>query len=302
VKRVSCKFVSYVFSREVEPATTVKPGETVVFETLDARGARSIPGQPYVPPPPRPFERSNPVTGPVYVEGAKPGDVLAVEVKSIETGEWGYVSAKPTVGVLKDLVRESIARAVRVHGGIIHFRENVALPVRPMIGTIGVAPAEGAIHTIHPGRHGGNMDCNDVRAGSTVYLPVFVEGALFALGDVHASMGDGETSGGGLDISADVEVKISLLKGRRIHRPMIKVDGFFVYTYNAGGLKAAVRGVVEEAVKHLSSKLGLSIEDAIMLVSTAGDVMISQACNSPIDVTTRLRMPIDVYPEEGDLP
>ncbi|MCD6529996.1 acetamidase/formamidase family protein [Candidatus Bathyarchaeota archaeon] len=302
MKKVSCRFISYVFSREVEPVISIKPGETVVFETLDARGARSVPGKPYTPPPPRPFEKSNPVTGPVYVEGAEAGDVLAVEVKSIDVGEWGYVSAKPTVGVLKDLVRESTARAIRVHGGVIYFRENVTLPVRPMVGTIGVAPAEGSIHTIHPGRHGGNMDCNDVRAGSTVYLPVFVDGALFALGDVHASMGDGETSGGGLDISADVEVKIGFLKGRNIRRPMIKTEEFFVYTYNAGDLKTAVRGVVEEAVTHLSSMLHLSTEDAIMLVSTAGDVMISQACESPIDVTTRLRMPIEVYPKDADLP
>ncbi|MEM2876158.1 MAG: acetamidase/formamidase family protein [Candidatus Bathyarchaeia archaeon] len=298
MKKVPYSSVSYVFSREIEPALTIKPGEGVVFETLDARSARSIPSQGYSSPLPQPLERSNPVTGPVYVDGAEPGDVLSIKIESIKLMEWGYVSAKPTVGVLKDWIKEPITRAVRVHGGMVFFREGLTFPTRPMVGTVGVAPAEGGVHTIHPGVHGGNMDCNDITVGSTVYLPVFVEGALLALGDVHAFMGDGETSGGGLDISADVEAEIDVLRGVSLGRPLVETRDHIVYTYNATDLKIAVRGVVEEAVKHLSCRLKLPLEEAIILVSVAGDVMLCQACDSPIDVVTRLKIPKAVFPKD----
>ena len=301
MKRVSCSNVSHIFSRKIKPAIVAKPGENIVFETLDARGGRSVPGQRYSPPPHRPREELNPVTGPVFIEEAEPGDVLAVEIKSIEPGKWGFVSAHTTVGVLKDWTKDAVDRAVRVDKGTVYFSKDLTFLTRPMIGTIGVAPGEGEVRTIDPGIHGGNMDCNDVVVGSTVYLPVFIKGALLAMGDIHAFMGDGEISGGGLDISADVEAKINLLKGVDIHRPLIETEQHFVFTYNAGDLKTAVRGVVGEAVKHLSSKLNLSLEDAIMLVSTVGDVMICQACDGPIDVVTRLRIPKEVFPGNGHI-
>lgn len=135
------------------------------------------------------------------------------------------------------------------------------------------------------------MDCNDVTVGSRVYLPVFVPGGLLALGDVHASMGDGETSGGGLDISADVTTRITLLKGKGPKRPLVETSSHFVLTYNDKDLKPAIRGVVNEAVSLLKERLGLTSTEAIMLVSTAGDLRISQACDSPIDVTVRVALP-----------
>jgi amidase len=135
------------------------------------------------------------------------------------------------------------------------------------------------------------MDCNDVVPGSKLYLPIFADGALFALGDVHASMGDGEISGGGLDISSNVNVKIDLIKDWMPRRPIVETSTHLTIVHNAGNLQDAVRGVVSETVDILSWKLGLSIEEAIALTSTAGDVRICQACEGPVDVVVRLQIP-----------
>jgi amidase len=292
LKTVSCHEVTYVFARTIPPVLTVEQGDEVVFETLDARGGRAMdPREKYVPPPPQPVERTNPVTGPVSVQGAKPGDTLVVEVKRITLGSWGYVSARPTIGVLKDRVKSPMAKAIRVENAVIHFTESLRFPARPMVGTIGVAPQGDNVPSFYPGLHGGNMDCNDVVPGSKLYLPIFADGALFALGDVHASMGDGEISGGGLDISANVNVKLELIKNWTPRRPIVETSTHLSIVYNAGNLQDAVRGVVAETVELLSSKLGLSAEDAIALISTAGDVRICQACEGPVDVVVRLQMP-----------
>lgn len=292
LKTVSCDHVVYVFANNTRPVLVVEQGEDIVFETLDARGGRAMdPGDKYVPPPPQPTENTNPVTGPVEVSGAWAGDVLAVEVERIALGSWGYVSARPTIGVLKDRVRQPFARAIKVHEGFVQFTEDIRFPIRPMVGTIGVAPQGDGVSSFHPGPYGGNMDCNDVVPGSKLYLPIFAEGALFALGDVHASMGDGETSGGGLDISADVTVRFNIIKEWALRRPIVETPTRLVLVHNAGTLHEAVRGVVSDAVDLLSSKLGLSDEESIALISTAGDVKICQACEGPVDVIVRLQIP-----------
>lgn len=290
-RRVTHLELTCVFSKDATPVLTVEPPEEIVFETVDARGERSVPGRTYVPPPLPPLQALNPATGPVAVQGAEPGDTLVVDVLEIALCPYGYISAKPDIGVLKDLVATPIARAVRVHEGRILFNESLSFPIRPMIGTIGVAPGGPAVPTAYPGVHGGNMDCNDITVGSRVYLPVFALGALFALGDVHASMGDGETSGGGLDISADVTARVTLAKRKTLRRPIVETPSQIVVTYNDRDLKRAVRGVVNEAVLLLREQVTLTTEEAIMLVSTAGDLRISQACDSPIDVTVRLGLP-----------
>jgi len=292
LKVVTHDKIIYKFSGENEPVFTVNPGEEVVFETLDARGGRAVPGQVYTPPPRPPVERLNPATGPVAIEGAEPGDTLVAEIKEIKLGSAGYVFVSPNVGVLKDYVTiGTYAKPFRLEGNTIVFREDIRIPTRPMVGTIGVAPLGEGVVAFAPGIHGGNMDNNDVEVGSKAYFPVFVKGAHFALGDVHASMGDGEISGGGLDISSDVRVKFEVLKGKTIRRPLIESRDHMVTTFNAKDLNAAVRGVLEESVHLLTQHLGITNEEAIMFLSTAGDVRISQAADAGVDVTTRCRMP-----------
>jgi len=290
-RRVTHIELTSVFSKDASPVLTVESPEEIVFETVDARGGRSYPDLTYVPPPLPPLETMNPATGPVAVQGAEPGDALVVDILAIDLCPYGYMSAKPEVGVLKDLVPAPVTRTVRVHEGKILFSDALSLPLRPMIGTIGVAPEGPAIPTAYPGSHGGNMDCNDVTVGSRVYFPVFAPGAFLALGDVHASMGDGETSGGGLDISANVTARIALAKRKSLKRPIVETPSQIVLTYNDRDLKRAVRGIVSDVVLLLRERVGVTLEEAIMLVSTIGDVKISQACDSPIDITVRLALP-----------
>jgi amidase len=194
------------------------------------------------------------------------------------------------MGLLKDLVKAPSSDVVEVSGDHL-LAANVRLPVRPMIGTIGVAPSSGSIASIHPGPHGGNMDCNDVSPGATVLLPVNVKGALLSLGDVHATMGDGEVTGGGVEIGADVGIRVDVLKGTRVPCPIVETKSAIVLIRDAPTLAEAMRAVVEEASELLSEKLGVSFEDGYRLASVAGDVRICQAAGLQINVIVAMRLP-----------
>jgi amidase len=293
--RVGAEQRSYVFAIDAEPVLRIRSGDEVVFETVDARGGRAMNDyDSYVVPPPPPYDRLNPVTGPVAVEGAETWDTLAVEVEAIKLGSKGYTAIRTDQGVLKDLVTQSDVLITKIADNRIVFSDSLFLAVRPMIGTIGVAPTEGRVPSVYPGPHGGNMDCNDIRSSSKVYLPVNADGALFALGDVHASMGDGETSGAGLDIGADVTVKLGLLKGVRIESPIVETESHVDLVHNSPKLEDAIRGVVLKAVSLLESTRNLSRMEAIALVSVAGDLGVCQAAMSRIDAVVRMRLPKDV--------
>ena len=247
----------------------------------------------YVVPPPPPYDRLNPVTGPIAIEGAKEGDVLAIRILGIRLGSKGYTAIRTDQGILKDMVDSSSIILTSVRDGRIAFGD-LSIPVRPMVGTIGVAPSGDAVPAVHPGIHGGNMDCNDIRTGSTVYLPVYSDGGLFAIGDVHASVGDGETSGAGLDIGADVQVKVSLLKAVTLDGPAIETDSHVTLVYSAPKLEDAIRGVLLRSVSLLRKSVGISTQQAIGLISTCGDLGFCQAAMSPIDAVVRMRIPREI--------
>ena len=292
LNRVSAEQRSYVFAVDSEPVLRIRSGDEVVFETVDARGGRAMNEyDSYVVPPPPPYDRLNPVTGPVAVQGAERGDTLSVEIEDIKLGSKGYTAIRTDQGVLKDMVTRSDVLVVKIADNRIVFSDSVSLAVRPMIGTIGVAPTEGRVPSVHPGPHGGNMDCNDIRRGSKVYLPVNTEGALFALGDVHACMGDGETSGAGLDIGADVRVKLGLLKDVKIESPIVETESYVDLVHNSPKLEDAIRGAVLKAVSLLESTRTLSRIEAIALVSVAGDLGVCQAAMSRLDAVVRVRLP-----------
>ena len=197
MKRVTRDHTTYVLTREIVPVLEIDPGEEVTFETLDASGGRIRTVQDGITFYPSP-EETNPATGPISVRGAHPGDSLVVQILSIRLGPYGYSRIKPGAGgVIIDELRPPVARILSIESDGALFSPGVRVPLRPMIGTIGTAPAGPGVPTYYPGPHGGNLDINDVTVGATIYLPVNVEGALLALGDVHAGMGDGELTGGG---------------------------------------------------------------------------------------------------------
>lgn len=277
----------YSLDQSHPPAIAVHPGEVLKVETYDARTGTirsddDLLVEPHV----------NPATGPVYVEGAQPGDSLIVEVLEIDLAEEGFVAVKAGQGLLSQRAERFATRMVAVRDGQVHFNEHIRFPVRPMVGVIGTAPAGAGVSTDLMGPHGGNMDNLYVTEGARVILPVAVPGALLGLGDVHASMGDGEITGLGLEICAELTVRVNLANGLGTSRPWIETPDHWVTTGEAIDPVEALKGAAEEMASLLQRELGLTFEEAYMLLSVRGDVQICQICGpGRIPVTARAVFP-----------
>jgi amidase len=159
-----------------------------------------------------------------------------------------------------------------------------------MVGVIGVAPAGEPQHTFYPGPHGGNLDINAVRTGSTVYLPVFVEGGLLCLGDIHAGMGDGELNGGGIDITADVTVTVRVIRNLGWERPVIETDDAWCTCASASTLADAIRQATLDMTDLIARCLNMSREEAFILIGAAGDARIGQAAELGMDMTAYIQV------------
>jgi amidase len=275
--RLTRERIVYHFDKAHPPALTVEAGAVVVLETYDARtgtirSAADLLDHPHP-------AGTNPVTGPIYVRGAQPGDSLAVEILDIQLASEGYVAAKAGIGLLAHRAGRYATAMVRVEGQELVYADRLRLPARPMIGVIGTAPAGAAIATADPGPHGGNMDNRYVTTGATVHLPVAVPGALLALGDVHAAMGDAEVTMVGVEIAAEVTIRIDLLPRLICYRPWIETADAWITTADHMDPVIAMRMAAEGMVALLQDKLGVSFEDAYMLLSAAGDVGVCQMCD-----------------------
>ncbi len=266
------------FDKNTPAVVTVRPGDVLCLETEDSHDGtiRSEADRYYT----EQF-RPNPATGPVAVEGAEPGDALTLAILEIRPGPVGYTTIRPTWGLITGVVDRSQAKNLRVEGSEVVFAPGVRFPIRPMIGTIGTAPAGEPVSNMYAGPHGGNMDNNDVAPGATVLLPVNVPGALFGLGDVHASMGDGELSGGGFDVPAEVTLRVGLRKGLYLRWPRIERDGCVITTGAHSDPLEAMRIAVAEMVEVLGARLRLGRADALMLLSVRGDVQVCTCHNHP---------------------
>ena len=288
--RVTREQIVYSFDKAHPEVAAIDPGAQVCFETWDARtGAITSDRDLMTAPHPR---GPNPATGPVLVRGAEPGDTLVVEIQEITLAPRGYTGIRPGQGILGHLITEYRTKVLDVVDGMVVFSDRVRFPVRPMVGVIGTAPAGAGVGNLHPGPHGGNMDHNDVRVGARVSLPVFVPGALLALGDIHASMGDGEISITALEICGEVRVLVDLRKGERLARPRIEFPDCWITTGDGPLATDAIRVACEEMAALLRKRLGLSVADAYMLLSIRGDVRVSQ-CSDPsaVAATARVLMP-----------
>lgn len=271
--RLPRDYVVYSFSSKHVPRYRAHPGDVVVFETIDALGGQIV--DEATPLETIDWSRVNPATGPLYVEGAKPGDTLVVEVESIRIADRAVIIAVPGFGALHDKKFSATARVAEVREGKLVFR-GVEVELRPMIGVIGVAPEEGEYPTGTSGYHGGNMDVALITQGSRVYLPVFVEGALLAVGDLHAVQADGELCVAAAEVSGEVTVKLSLIKGKRPTYPVVEHGDRYSIIAFGKDLDEAVYRASEEAVAVLMRSLGLPFEDAYMLASLVVDLRINQ--------------------------
>ncbi len=282
--------VVYSLDKTHPAVATIDPGTEVLFETWDARTG-SIRSERDLLDKPHP-KGPNPATGPVFVRGAEPGDSLVVHVLDIALANRGYTGTRPGQGVLGHLITEHRTKLFDVVDGMVVFNDRIRFPVRPMVGVIGTAPAGDGVATLHPGPHGGNMDHNDVRVGAQVHLPVFVPGGFLFIGDVHASMGDGEISITALEIPGEVRVRVDLVKGEAIRRPRIEFPDCWITTGDGPGIADAIRVAAEEMARLLMRRLTLSADEAYMLLSIRGDARVSQ-CAEPtmVAATARMKMP-----------
>jgi amidase len=270
------------------PVINIVSGDEVVLETYDARTG-TIQADTDLLDHPHP-DGANPVTGPIYVKDALPGDSLAVEILDTQLASQGFLAVKEGVGLLAHRAKQYATKMIPIVDGLAQFTCQVHFPVRPMVGTIGTAPAGDGVATAYPGPHGGNMDNNEVKVGATVYVPVMIPGALLAVGDVHAAMGDGEVSMVGFEIWATVSIRVHVHKRVPLSLPWIKTkEARWVTTGDDLDPAIAMQMACDEMVDKVMQQLNLSFEEAYMLVTARGDLGICQACQPGLfPVTTRM--------------
>lgn len=269
------------------PAAAVDSVDTVVFQMLDCFGGQiTSAGQRLGG---LDWSNINPAAGPVFVRGAKAGDLLKVDILRIDLDDHGVIADAPGEGVIGAALAEESTKIVPIADGMAVFNDRLRFPVDPMIGVIGTAPAEGEIPTGTPGPHGGNMDCRRIGAGAALYLPVAVDGALLAMGDLHAVMGDGEVVVCGVEIAGTVTVRISVIKDAVLPVPFLVTQESAMTIYSAGSLDEAARGAVLRMRSFLIDQVGMEEHDAGMLLSVASDVRICQMVDPQL--TCRVELP-----------
>lgn len=234
----------------------------------------------------------NPATGPLKVTGAEKGDTLVVHIDNIEIAEQGTMIIAPGMGAFGEMLESSETRIVKIEKGKVLFNKDIELPIKPMIGVIGTAPEGEDIPCGTPGRHGGNMDTKLITAGSTLYLPVFVEGAKLAMGDLHAVMGDGEVSICGVEVPGVVTVTLDLVRGKQEVWPVLETQDAWYVIASAEDLDKAAQLAMEAMLVFLQKRTPLSKNDIVSLLSIAGDLQISQVVD-PLK-TVRMRMRKDI--------
>ncbi|MDR7419839.1 MAG: acetamidase/formamidase family protein [Armatimonadota bacterium] len=274
MQRITRDKITPVFDRRLAPVATVRAGERFVVETEDSRGGLTRTPETTTPEYLIALRRrgyhGNPVTGPIFVEGAEPGDTLAVHIHAQECDTLGYMAYWPWLFNLQDLFPEPRTQLCQIQDGHVLFNDEIRIPVRPMIGTIGTAPALEAILSGGMGRHGGNLDVEEVCPGSTVYLPVAVPGGLLCLGDCHAVQGDGEINE--VEMRSVVTLSCDVIKGRppEMTWPRIETPDLLVTVAVGAPLETALNLAVREMILWVEALTGLSRHEAYLLIGIAG--------------------------------
>lgn len=293
---------AHAWDRDAEPAIAVAPGEDLELAAREASDGQLTPASTAGDVARLDPDRANPITGPVAVEGAQPGDVLVVEVLDVATEAWGWSAVLPDFGLLAEDFPDPHLVLSDIHDGEVVFGDTgITLPERPFIGTIGVAPAAPGRHsTIPPLPTGGNMDCRDVRPGATLRLPVAVPGALLSVGDTHAVQGDGEVCGTAVETSASVRLRVDVERpATPIAMPQLTVPaevepaGPRHATLGIGpDLYAAAQDATRAMVTWLADHRDLDPVDAYVLCSVIADLRIREVVDEPNWVVS-LDLPLD---------
>jgi acetamidase/formamidase len=277
------------------PVLTVAPGARIAFECQDASGGQFTRTSVTADVERFDFGRTNPVTGPVFIDGAAPGDAVKISIESFTPSGFGWTALFPGFGLLADQFK-----APRLHlwSYDAHaltpaaFSALAKVPLKPFAGTIGLAPAAPGVHSVVPPRRvGGNLDIRDLAAGTTLYLPVEVAGGLFSIGDTHAAQGDGEVCGTAIESPMSIVLTLDLVKDARLAGPRfttpgpvtrhLDIRGYEVATGIGPDLMTGAREAVSRMIDLLCAERGLAPEDAYMLCSVCGDLRISEIVDAP---------------------
>ncbi len=280
------------WDNSLPPVETIQSGETVAFDLLDASCGQIGPDATVEDIGALDFSRLDQVNGPIYVKGAEPGDTLQVDFLDLQPAEWGWTAIIPGFGLLADEFPEPALKVWRLVDGWAAFAPGVRIPLEPFCGEIGLAPGTpGALSTIPPYRHGGNMDTKHLTKGATLYLPVEAEGALFSLGDGHAAQGDGEVCGTAIETPMRATVRLTVRKDMRVDGPRFLTAGPLAARANTApyyatdgigpDLLEAARQAVRYMIEHLQEAHGLARADAYMLCSVAVDLKICEVVDAP---------------------
>jgi acetamidase/formamidase len=289
-----------------EPVLEIDSGDTVVVWTRDVSDNQIGPDSDASVIPNIDWDRVYPLAGPIVVKGAQPGDTLAVEILDIHTQGWGWTAILPGLGLLPDDFPDAYLRIFDLsHGDVAYLREDIAIPLTPFFGTMGVCPAgANAQPVMPPGTFGGNMDTRQLVRGATLYLPVQVENALFSCGDAHGCQGDGEVCVTGLEAPMFAALRFTLEKGRSLPGPQYRTPApltprvdtapFYGTTGVGPDLYRGAQEAVRAMIDHLGRAYDVPREDAYVLASLCVDLRISEIVDAGEYVVSAL-LPLGVF-------
>ena len=281
-----------VWDRALEPRLHITPGDEIQFECQDASGEQVHPSMSAEEFQSIDRTRIHALTGPVWIDGAEPGDVLQVDVLATQHRGWGWSSVIPGLGFLKERFAAPYLFHWHLDGDITRSLSPAVVPVRPFLGVMGVARADdGKFRTRPPGSFGGNLDVRELCAGSKLYLPVFNRGALFSCGDGHAAQGDGEVCINGIECPLDVTLRFHLHKHQSLTGPLVESNDevapdtrgdAWVVVESGEDIAVTARSATSRMIDLLMSRWGFSDVHAYILCSVALKLRLSQVVNEPM--------------------
>jgi acetamidase/formamidase len=305
VHRLDADLVHYRWDNSIPPRLEIDSGDTVIFRCRDDSDGHYSWGSTPADVLTRVF-KGHPLTGPVRIRGAQPGDVLQVEILELTPGEFGYTSHRPGRGLLADDFPEPFLKTWDLRNGeYAEFKPGVRVPLDPFLGVMGVALDEPGEHiTAPPRKNGGNMDVKQLTAGTTLYLPIWVEGALFSCGDGHAAQGDGEVCITAIETTMTATLRFSLRRDFSLAAPEFQTGGPLAAKTNTGpayattGIAPDLMQATQTAVRSMLSYLvrdhGLTRPEAYALASVAVDLKISEVVDAPNWVVSAF-VPLSIF-------
>ncbi len=298
MKTIERADVIYKFDPGNQPVASVEAGETILIETDDCFGSQLKSEEDLITE--VDFSKVNPATGPVEIKGAMPGDLLAVDILDIDLGTKGFMVAIPDEGGFGHLIEEPATKLIPVSEGKFWFTPDLSFPINPMIGVIGVSPSERAVPCGEIGNHGGNMDAKVICPGARVYFLVQKDGAMLAMGDVHAGMGDGESVICGVEITARVKVRVELIKSHQFRppRPVVELSDRFITIGHGPSLDEAASTALDDILKLIRYKTNMPVSEIAMLISAVGNLKVCQIVDP--QKTARVEIPKSIleFPDQ----